>query len=77
VASVLIAISRYYDPLQVIHLLVPVLAICLALAVFGLYLIFYSWRRARTLEDISRGLKRQNAQLSKLCDLVERGRGPL
>ncbi|MDR2455315.1 MAG: DUF202 domain-containing protein [Deltaproteobacteria bacterium] len=77
VASVLIAISRYYDPGKVIYLLGPLLGISLLLAVFGFYLIFYSWRRSRNLEAISRGLKRQNPQLSKLCDLVERGRRPL
>jgi uncharacterized membrane protein YidH (DUF202 family) len=77
VASVLIAISRYYDPAKVIYLLGPVLGISLLLAVFGIYLIFYSWRRSRSLEEISRGLKRQNPHLSKLCDLIEAGRKPL
>lgn len=76
VASVLIAISRYYDPAKVIYLLGPVLGISFLLAIFGLYLIVYSWRRSKNLESISRGLKRQNPQLSKLCDMVDRGHKP-
>ena len=77
VASVLIAISRYYDPGRVIYLLGPVLGISVLLAVFGIYLIFYSWRRSRSLEAISRGLKRQDPHLSRLCDMVESRRRPL
>jgi uncharacterized membrane protein YidH (DUF202 family) len=77
VASVLIAISRYYDPGRVIWLLGPLLGLSLLLAVFGLYLILYAWRRSRNLESINRGLKRQNPRLGKLCDLVEGTRAPL
>ena len=77
VASVLIAISRYYDPSKVLYLLGPLLGVSVLLAVFGFYLIFYSWRRARNLESISQDLKHQNIHLRKLCDMVEKGPRPL
>jgi membrane protein YdbS with pleckstrin-like domain len=77
VASVLIAISRYYDPGRVLFLLAPLLAINLLLAVFGIYLIPRSWRRTRTLEAVSQDLKRRNAQLSRPRESVERSRRPL
>jgi uncharacterized membrane protein YidH (DUF202 family) len=74
VASVLIAISRYYDPSKVLFLLIPVFTINILLAVFGLYLILYSWRRSRTLDAISLSLKQQNSNLQRLCQLIEKDR---
>jgi uncharacterized membrane protein YidH (DUF202 family) len=73
VASVLIAISRYYEPAKVLFLLVPLLTINILLVIFGLYLILFSWRRSRSLEAISLDLKQQNVHLQKLCRLMEQG----
>jgi len=42
VMSVLIATSKYYDMVQVLHLLVPLLILCTALALLGSYLIVRS-----------------------------------
>src|SRR5438132_11628494 len=45
VLSVLVATSKYYDVLHVLHFLVPLLALNLALIVLGSYLILHSvWR---------------------------------
>src|ERR1051326_9568877 len=45
VLSVLVATSRYYDFLQVMQLLVPLLFLCTALVVLGAYLIITAIRR--------------------------------
>jgi len=42
VMSVLIATSKYYDILHVLHLLIPLAAISLVLIFFGAYLIISS-----------------------------------
>jgi len=39
VLSVLIATSKYYDVFQVMHFIIPLLAICVALVLLGSYLI--------------------------------------
>jgi hypothetical protein len=71
VLSVLIAISRYYDPMHVIYLLAPLLGISFILSVFGVYLIVRSWKRTVSLDHISLSLKRQNAHLNKLLNLMD------
>jgi hypothetical protein len=71
VLSILIAISRYYDPMRVIYLLAPLLGICFVLGVFGIYLIVRSWKRAYSLDHISVNLKRQNAHLNRLLTLMD------
>ncbi|MDR3205459.1 MAG: hypothetical protein LBV23_12105 [Deltaproteobacteria bacterium] len=77
VASVLIAISRYYDPGKVIYLLAPVLLICLVLSIFGFYLIYRAWVRTKALEEINSTLKMMNPHLKALCSMIERQRRPL
>ncbi|MDR2340224.1 MAG: hypothetical protein LBF40_08880 [Deltaproteobacteria bacterium] len=74
VLSVLIAISRYYDPLRVMYLLAPLLGLCFVLGVFGVYLIVRSWRKAYSLDLISVHLVRQNAHLDSLLGLARQGR---
>jgi uncharacterized membrane protein YidH (DUF202 family) len=71
VFSILIAISRYYDPGKVIYLLAPLLGVSFLLGIFGLYLIFRSWRRSQSLDQISLKLKQQNARLKDLCSLMD------
>jgi uncharacterized membrane protein len=72
VLSVLIAISRYYDPMRVIYLLAPLLLISLFLSVFGVFLIYRSWRRTVSLDHISLNLKRQNAHLNNILSLMDK-----
>jgi len=48
VVSVLIATSRYYAALSVLHLLVPVLVLCALIAAVGIYMVvrgLVSWHR--------------------------------
>lgn len=52
VMSVLIATSRYYDALNVLHYLVPLLAINLVLIFFGAYLIVISIIRMRRYDRL-------------------------
>ena len=47
VLSVLIATSKYYDAIKVLHFLVPLLALNAALVVLGTYLILHAILRIR------------------------------
>ncbi|MGL4208356.1 MAG: hypothetical protein ACRCTY_03110 [Candidatus Adiutrix sp.] len=71
VMSVLILISRYYEPMKVIYILAPLLGICGVLAVFGFTLIIRSWMRFGHLDKIVLDLKRQNINLHELCSAMD------
>ena len=67
VLSVLVVISRYYDPLRVMYLLGPLLGVCLVLTVLGSYMIGKSLKRIAQLNRVVVTLKRQNSSLRELC----------
>ncbi|MDR1050441.1 MAG: hypothetical protein LBP95_05040 [Deltaproteobacteria bacterium] len=73
VTGALIGVSRYYDPMKVVYLLAPVLTVNVCLTVFGLFLIYRSWKRTRALEKINMGLKERNPNLRELSRLIEGG----
>lgn len=57
VLSVLIATSKYYDVVQVIHLLVPLLVVCAGVVVLDSYLIIRSINRTRQYDRLIFELK--------------------
>ena len=67
VLSVLVVISRYYDPMKVMYFLAPLLLICVILAVLGIYMIVKSLKRVSQLDRVIISLKRQNENLRELC----------
>ena len=68
VLSVLIATSKYYDVLQVIHLLVPLLVLCAGLVVLGSYLIIRSINRTRHYDQLIFELKREHSKIAEFID---------
>jgi hypothetical protein len=68
VVSILVAVSRYYDPQKVFYLLAPLLGLSFILAIFGSYLVFRAWGRAMALDKLSLALKRQNPYLLELTE---------
>jgi hypothetical protein len=76
VFSVLVVISRYYDPLAVMYLLGPLLGLCAALTILGIYLIIKSLRRISHLNLVVLDLKRQNENLRELCVAMDDVVGP-
>lgn len=67
VLSVLIVISRYYDPLKVMYLLGPLLGLCIILTALGSYMIIRALRRISHLDRVIVSLKKQNSNLKELC----------
>jgi hypothetical protein len=64
--SALIATSRYYDFLNVLHWMVPLLALNVALIVLGCYLIIHSIRRIHHYDRLIRDIKRKHSAIADL-----------
>src|SRR5438552_10753799 len=64
VLSILVATSRYYNVLSVLHLLVPLLVLCAALVGLGGYLIVHSVRRLHHYDRLIRDLKRKYSAIA-------------
>ncbi|UCD80864.1 MAG: hypothetical protein JSW26_05385 [Desulfobacterales bacterium] len=68
VMSVLIATSKYYDIIHVMHLLVPLLILCAALVVLGSYLIIRSIIRLHRHDRLISKIKRNNSTIAEYID---------
>ena len=68
VMSVLIATSKYYDVLNVLHFLVPLGTLNLVLIVFGSYLIIRSIIRMRHYDRFIYGIKRKHSIIGEFIE---------
>jgi hypothetical protein len=68
VLGLLIATSKYYDIVQVLDWLIPLLAICGALAVLGSYLIVRSIAHLHRQDRLILKLKKEHSRMAKLMD---------
>lgn len=68
VMSVLIATSKYYDIIHVMHLLVPLLSICAALVILGSYLIIRSIIRLHRHDQHISEIKRKHSAIAEYID---------
>jgi len=68
VLSVLIATSKYYDIIHVLHLLVPLFLVCAALVLLGSYLIIRSIIKIRHHDRIILELKRKHSRIADFID---------
>ncbi len=68
VLSVLIATSKYYDIVHVMHLLVPLLVLCAALVLLGSYLIIRSIMRLLRHDKHIAEIKRKHITVAEFID---------
>ncbi len=68
VLSVLIATSKYYNVLHVLHFLVPLGILNLLLTVLGIYLIIRSINRMRHYDRLVRRIKAEFSLVAKFVD---------
>jgi uncharacterized membrane protein YidH (DUF202 family) len=68
VMSVLIATSKYYDILHVLHFFVPLAAINAVLTVFGAYLIIRSIIRMRHYDRFISEIKRKHSIIAEFIE---------
>lgn len=68
VLSLLIAFSGHYDARGVLHLIVPLLGLCLALVVLGSYLVLRSIFRLRHYDLLLNELKKQHPVIGRYIE---------
>ena len=68
VMSVLIATSKFYDVIEVMHLLVPLGVLNFILIVFGGYLIIRSIIRMRNYDRLIREIKLKHSMIGEFID---------
>ena len=68
VLSVLIAFSKYYDFMRVIHLLVPLLVIISGLVFLGSYLIIHSIVQIHYYDRLILKLKQKYSRIAEFVD---------
>lgn len=68
VCSVLVATSKYYDILSVIHFIIPLVMICSVLVVLGVYLIVRSIIKIHHYDKNILEIKRLHSQVA---DFIE------
>lgn len=68
VLSLLIATSRYYDALQVLGWLIPLMLINLALIVLGSYLVIRAIRRIHHYDQLIAQLKKRHQGIDHLLE---------
>ncbi len=68
VMSVLIATSKYYDIVHVLHIFIPLAILNLALIIFGGYLIIRSIIRMRHYDQFIRQIKLKHSIISRFIE---------
>ena len=66
VVSFLIVTSQYYKVVNVLYLFVPLMLVCLVLAILGGYLVLRAVRKIRRYDEAIEKLKIQHSKLSDL-----------
>ena len=66
--SLLIATSKYYNILHVMHLLLPLLGLCAALIALGAYLIIRAIIRIRHQDRHILEIKRKHSRIAEFMD---------
>ena len=68
VLSVLIATSRYYDVLQVLHFVVPLVLLSLAMVVFGVYLVVHAIGHMRRYDLLIAKIKSEHSIIAEYIE---------
>ena len=68
VMSVLIATSKYYDVIHVLHFLIPLGILCFVLLIFGAYLIIRSIIRIRHYDHIIHEIKLKHSLIGEFIE---------
>ena len=68
VLSVLIATSKYYDVIHVLHFLIPLSVLNFALVVFGAYLVIRSVIRMRHYDRFINDIKRKHSTIGEFIE---------
>ena len=68
VLSIMVATSKYYDFMRVVHFIVPLLLICVALLVLGSYLVIKSMVRMHRYDKLILNIKKKHSSIADFLD---------
>ena len=68
IMSVLIATSKYYEVIHVLHFLIPLVAMNLVLLVFGVYLVVRAMVRLRHYDRLIHQIKLRHSVIGKFLE---------
>jgi hypothetical protein len=68
VFSVLVATSKYYSFIHVIHFMIPLLILCASLVFLGFYLVLRSLSRIHHYDRLILDIKRKHSQIAEFLD---------
>ena len=68
VLSILIATSKYYDVMHVLHWLIPLMVICGAMIILGSYLVIRSILRIHRHDRMIRNIKKKHSRIAEFID---------
>jgi membrane protein YdbS with pleckstrin-like domain len=68
IISILIATSRFYEIINVLHMIIPFYAINIALMLLGCYLIIHSLVRIRRYDYVILQLKKKDTRIAELIN---------
>lgn len=68
VFSLLVATSKYYDPLSVLQFLLPLAVLCVALLLFGGYLVIHSVLKIRSIDRLIHRIKLEHSAIAQFLD---------
>jgi uncharacterized membrane protein YidH (DUF202 family) len=68
VFTILIATSRYYELSTSLHFVVPLLIICFLLVILGIYLIYRSFKKIKSVDRKIQEIKKDQISMSDILD---------
>jgi uncharacterized membrane protein YkgB len=68
VLSFLIATSKYYDVINVMHLMIPLLFLCVGLVCLGTYLVSVSMIKIKRFDKHIMAMKAKHSKISEFLD---------
>lgn len=71
VFSLLVATSRYYDAANVLQFLLPLTLFCVALLVFGGYLVIHSALKIRRIDRLIHRIKLEHSAIAQFLEPSE------
>jgi len=71
VFSLLVATSKFYEASRVLLLLVPLAVLCVALLLFGGYLVIHSLLKLRRIDRLIHSIKMEHSAIARFLDAAE------
>ena len=68
VFTILIATSKYYEISNSLHFIIPLLIICILLISIGIFLIYRSFKKIKTVDNKIHEIKKEQISMKDIID---------